>query len=133
MKYCPICGESIKHTTKSMAYNYKGGSITLEQPCEYCNSCNESFLSKEDINATKKELADFKRGIDHLLKTSEIKRIRNKIHLTQKEAADLFGGGVRAFHKYETGENSQNKPLDILLRLIDQNKISIDDIKKVAC
>jgi len=40
-------------------------------------------------------------------------------------------GGVRAFHKYETGENAQSRPLDILLKLMDSGKISMDNLRKV--
>jgi len=42
----------------------------------------------------------------------------------------LFGGEVRVFHKYETAEITQSKPLDILFRFFDSNKITLDDIKK---
>ena len=34
--------------------------------------------------------------------------------------------------EYKTAEVTQSKPLDILLRLIDNNKISFDDVKSVA-
>lgn len=54
------------------------------------------------------------------------------MHLNQQEASALFGGGVHAFYKYETAEITQSKPLDILFRLLDQKKISLDDIKQVA-
>ena len=62
----------------------------------------------------------------------QLKRIRKKLHITQQDASEVFGGGIRAFHKYETAESTQSKPLDILLRLIDSNKISFDDVKSVA-
>ena len=43
----------------------------------------------------------------------------------------IFGGGVRAFHKYETGENTQSRPLDILLKLVNSGKVTIDDIQNI--
>jgi len=67
---------------------------------------------------SQKQIADFKRTVDHLL--------------TQEKASLFFGGGVRAFHKYETGENAQSRPLDILLKLMDNGKISMDDLKSVG-
>jgi len=66
-----------------------------------------------------------------ILLTNELKKLE-KINLTQEDAATLFGGGIRAFHKYETAEATQSKPLDVLLRLIDSNKISLDDVRRVA-
>lgn len=132
MTNCPICNGKIEYTSKMVTYKYKDHSEQINQSGEYCLECGESFLSPKDLKATKKEIADFKREVEHLLKSDDLKRIRKKTNLTQEEAAVLFGGGIRAFHKYETGENIQSKPLDILLKLIDMKKISIDDIKQVA-
>ena len=94
--------------------------------------CNEAFLSPKDLKSTKLEIANFKRKVDHFLTTDELKRIRKKLQINQQEAAMIFGGGIRAFHKYETAEVTQSKPLDILLRLIDTNRVSFDDIKRVS-
>ena len=132
MTNCPICNGNIEYTTKPIVYNYRNHNLTINQSGHYCSQCNESFLSPKDIKATKKEIIDMQRSIDHLLTTNEIKKIRKKINLTQEDAAALFGGGIRAFHKYETAEATQSKPLDILLRLIDSNKISLDDVRRVA-
>ncbi|MDY0328429.1 MAG: type II toxin-antitoxin system MqsA family antitoxin [Arcobacteraceae bacterium] len=129
---CPICNGNVEYTTKPIKYSYKNHTITINQLGNYCTQCNESFLSPKDLKATKKEIIDFQRTVDHLLTTDELKKIRKKFKLTQEDAASLFGGGIRAFHKYETAEATQSKPLDILLRLIDANKISLDDVKDMA-
>lgn len=132
MKNCPVCGGKLEHKKKDIVYEYKGEKTTISQPAEYCVSCGESFLSADDIKATKKDIVDFKRSVDHLLKTEEIKNIRKKLNLTQQEAGKIFGGGIRSFYKYETGENNPHRSLDILLRLIDQKKIDLDDILEVV-
>ncbi|MFP4487295.1 MAG: type II toxin-antitoxin system MqsA family antitoxin [Campylobacterales bacterium] len=132
MKNCPICSKRLKHKTSPTVYNYKNESITINQPGCYCDNCDEEYLSPSDLKSTKKEIADFKRRVDHLLTTDELKSIRKKLKLTQEQAAELFGGGVRAFHKYETAEATQSKPLDILLRLVASKKISLDDVKSIC-
>lgn len=132
MKNCPICGGSVEYTTKTVTHTYKNHSRDIEQPGDYCTSCNEGFLTSKDLKVTREEIVNFHREIDHFLTTKEMKKIRKKIHLNQQEASALFGGGVRAFYKYETAEITQSKPLDILFRLLDQKKISLDDIKNVA-
>lgn len=129
MKNCPICGKKLEHQTKPTVYQYKNESITIEQPGYYCDDCDEAYLCSKDLRATKKEIADFKRKIDHPLTTEELKTIRKKLKLTQQQAAEVFGGGVRAFHKYETAETTQSKPLDILHRLVASKKVSLDDVK----
>ena len=132
MEYCPKCHGSIEHTVKTVKYEYKGHTMYLKQPGHHCLECDDSYLSADDIKATKIDIANFEREVDHLLTTDEIRRIRKKSHLTELDAVKLFGGGIRSFHKYEAAEATQSKPLDILLRLIDLNKITLDDIKKVA-
>lgn len=129
MKTCPICSGGLERAEKETTLTYKGKNLTFLQPGEYCLQCHEGFLSPADMKATKKEIVDFKREVDGYLKTSQIKKIRKKLHLTQKAAAQIFGGGERSFYKYETGEVTQNKPLDLLLRLFDKEKISLSDLK----
>jgi HTH-type transcriptional regulator/antitoxin MqsA len=129
---CPLCnGTTIKKIVDT-PFEYKGKTTIIKQPQSYCEACNEGFLSHQDILATKKELADFRREQDGLLRSNEIKTIRKKIGLTQEKAAELFGGGVRAFHKYETGEIIQSKPLDTLLRLLQNNVIDLGAISRVS-
>jgi len=132
MKNCPICDGAIEYTSKVITHTYKNHTKNIKQQGEYCTVCKESFLSPKDLKATREEIVNFHREIDHLLTTNELKRIRKKSNLTQQDAAVLFGGGIRSFHKYETAEITQSKPLDILFRLIDQKKISLDDIKQVV-
>ena len=132
MKNCPVCNGKLEYMKKDIVYMYKGEEIMISQPCEYCLQCDESFLSPLDIKATKRDIVDFKRSVDHLLRTEEIKKIRKKLNLTQQEASRIFGGGIRSFYKYETGENNPHRSLDILLRLIDQKKIDLDDVRQFS-
>ena len=72
-----------------------------------------------------------KREENKFLQAEEIIAFRKITGLSQIDAAKLFGGGVRAFYKYEKEEQCQNKPLDILMRLILRDKISLDDIRSL--
>lgn len=132
MKKCPICDGVLDREDKVVVYSYKNHTKEIIQSGDYCIECKEGFLSPKDLKVSQKAIADFKREVDHLLTTDEVRAIRKKLKLTQEKASSLFGGGVRAFHKYETGENAQSKPLDILLKLIDSGKLSMDDIQTVS-
>ncbi|WP_137803841.1 type II toxin-antitoxin system MqsA family antitoxin [Pseudomonas sp. G(2018)] len=53
---------------------------------------------------------------------SEMRRIRRKLHLTQKDAVKLLsGGGHNAFSRYERGELAPPQPLFTLMRLLDRH------------
>lgn len=52
----------------------------------------------------------------------EMKRIRRKLHFTQKSAVQLLsGGGHNAFSRYERAEVEPPKPLFVLMRLLDRH------------
>jgi transcriptional regulator with XRE-family HTH domain len=55
----------------------------------------------------------------------EIRRIREKIGLSQVEAGELLGGGPRAFTKYESGTIKPTTATANLLRLLDANPSTI--------
>lgn len=133
MKTCPLCEEELiyKDNIKKI-YTYKNHNKDIFDSGLYCKECDELFMDSKPLDKNDKVIKEFKKEVDHLLSTSQLKKIRKKIDLSQKEASELFGGGVRAFHKYESGLNTQSKPLDILLRLIDKGKISISDVREVV-
>lgn len=129
MKTCPICDGNIKREERSISYKYKEHARDILQVADYCTECNEAFLSPKDLKNSQKAISNFKREIDSLLTTDEVKAIRKELNLTQEAASSIFGGGVRAFHKYETGENIQSRPLDILLKLLNSGKVTMEDMQ----
>jgi HTH-type transcriptional regulator / antitoxin MqsA len=50
-----------------------------------------------------------------------IANVRKKLALDQREAAELFGGGVNAFSRYETGVTRPPLALVKLLKLLDRH------------
>ncbi|MBV4522894.1 type II toxin-antitoxin system MqsA family antitoxin [Pseudomonas sp. SWRI74] len=64
---------------------------------------------------------------------AEMKRIRRKLHLTQKETVQLLsGGGHNAFSRYERGEVLPPKALMLLMRLLDRYPHLLADAKALA-
>lgn len=53
------------------------------------------------------------------LSSADIRRIRESLGLTQIEAGELLGGGIRAFRKYESGSVTPTAPTISLLRILD--------------
>lgn len=82
-----------------------------------CDNCEERFVSPEVAKRNAPRIADAKRRSEGLLTGGEIAAIRKGMGLSQSDAAEIFGGGVNAFSKYERGEVVQSKAMDLLLRL----------------
>ena len=116
---CPFCGEGhLIRDTRDVEYTYKGAKLLIAQPGLYCNECDESILEPKDMAFNRADLQAFRARIDGLLEPKQIQKIRKQIGLTQKQAADIFGGGHNAFSRYEKGETPPPKPLSLLLELL---------------
>jgi HTH-type transcriptional regulator/antitoxin MqsA len=55
--------------------------------------------------------------------------VRKKLNLDQREAAELFGGGVNAFSRYENGKTKPPIALVKLLKLLDRHPDLLPEVK----
>ncbi len=58
-----------------------------------------------------------------------IAKVRRKLDLDQREAAELFGGGVNAFSRYENGKTKPPLALVKLFRLLDRHPDLLDEVR----
>jgi HTH-type transcriptional regulator/antitoxin MqsA len=58
-----------------------------------------------------------------------IVKVRKKLALDQREAAEIFGGGVNAFSRYENGKTKPPLALVKLLKVLDRHPDLLDEIK----
>jgi HTH-type transcriptional regulator/antitoxin MqsA len=58
-----------------------------------------------------------------------IVKVRKKLALDQRQAAEIFGGGVNAFSRYENGKTKPPLALVKLLKVLDQHPELLDEIK----
>lgn len=130
-EHCPFCGElEYHHQTRPLQLKYKGQSITVNQPGFWCNTCGEGVIDSADRKITQKQLQAFRAKIDGLLTPDEIKLIRQKLHIRQREAGEMFGGGINAFSRYERGETPVPKAVSLLLILLNQHPNLFSEINK---
>ena len=61
--------------------------------------------------------------------SQEIRRIRRKLGLTQREAARLTGGGHNAFSRYERGQVTPMPAVLNLFRLLDKHPDLLADLR----
>lgn len=128
---CPETGKPMVRDVRPMTITYKGQSVTIDMPGWYCDESGESIHTGEDMKVSDAALKALRNQID-LLKPQEVKRIRTKIGLTQREAGSIFGGGPNAFQKYEQGTVTVSKPMSNLLRVLEKHPEEIEELKKYA-
>jgi HTH-type transcriptional regulator / antitoxin MqsA len=122
MKNCSICGSTeVKNEEVTEILNYKGQTKIFQNYKIYkCYSCKEEFVDEVFLDSISGEIRDFHREVDGLLVPSEIKRIRTSYGFSQEAFGEILGGGKKAFARYENGSITQSKPMDNLLRIINE-------------
>lgn len=60
-----------------------------------------------------------------------ILQVRKKLHLDQREAAEIFGGGINAFSRYENGKTRPPLALVKLFKLLDRHPDLLREIRAV--
>ena len=126
---CPLCGEfKQEHKIKAMTYRYKNIEFVINQPALWCESCGEGIIDGKDSKAVMPLILQEKSKIDGLLTPEEIKQVRNKLKLTQRQAAALFGGGINAFSRYEKGKLPIPRSLSLLLTILRNHPKQLKDI-----
>jgi HTH-type transcriptional regulator / antitoxin MqsA len=129
---CPICGAAkLVHDTRDLPYTYKGESTIIPTVVgDFCPACDEALLDQEQGDRYSALIGQFQRQINAAyVDPSYITKVRKKLDLDQREAAELFGGGVNAFSRYENGKTKPPLALVKLLKLLDRHPDLLSEIR----
>ena len=58
-----------------------------------------------------------------------IARVRRKLDLDQRQAAEIFGGGVNAFSRYENGKTKPPLALVKWLKVLDRHPDLLSEVR----
>ena len=121
---CPICAEQeLVPDTRDIDYSYKGESAKIfSVQGDFCPSCGEMILDSTEAAKVSAAMMEFNKQVNAaIVDPMFITSVRKKLNLDQREAAALFGGGVNAFSRYETGKTKPPLSLVKLLRILDSH------------
>jgi HTH-type transcriptional regulator/antitoxin MqsA len=129
---CPSCGTAkLVHGTRDMRYTYKGESTVLRQVTgEFCPACDESVLDAAESRRTMNLMLAFNKEVNgSIVDPAFIAGVRKKLDLDQREAGEIFGGGVNAFSRYENGKTRPPLALVKLLKLLDRHPELLNEVR----
>ena len=129
---CPSCGAAkLIHDTRDILYVYKGEATTLPAVTgDYCPVCGEVVLNREHGDRYSQLLGRFQRQVNAaLVDPGFIAKVRKKLDLDQRQAAEIFGGGVNAFSRYENGKTKPSLALVKLLKVLDRHPDLLNEVK----
>jgi HTH-type transcriptional regulator/antitoxin MqsA len=129
---CPVCGEAeLIHDTRDLPYTYKGeATIIPAVVADFCPACDESITDLAETDRVMREMQAFNKQVNAaIVDPSFIVGVRKKLDLGQREAAEIFGGGVNAFSRYENGKTKPPLALVKLFKLLDRHPELLTEIR----
>ena len=129
---CPVCGAAeLIQDTRDLPYTYKGEATIIPAVTgDVCPACDEVVLNREHGDRYSELLGAFQRQVNAAFVDPDyITRVRRKLDLDQRQAAELFGGGVNAFSRYENGKTKPPLALVKLFKLLDRHPDLLDELR----
>lgn len=131
---CPICAEAeLVRDTRDMPYIYKGESTILPNVTgDFCPACGEAILDMNEAERTGALMREFSKQVNaSIVDPSFIAGVRKKLNLDQREAAEIFGGGINAFSRYENGKTKPPLALIKLLKVLDRHPDLLAEVRTI--
>ena len=129
---CPMCGAAeLIHDTRDLPYSYKGETTFIAAVTgDFCPACAEGLLDAEQSDYFSSAIGEFNLQVDAgIVEPGFIAKVRKKLALDQREAAIIFGGGVNAFSRYETGKTKPSLALVKLLKVLDRHPDLLQEVR----
>ena len=129
---CPICARAkLVHDTRDIPYTYKGESTVIPGVTgDFCPACGEAIFNAAEGQRTSTLMLEFNKQVNATIVDPEfISRVRKSLALDQREAAEIFGGGVNAFSRYENGKTKPPLALVKLLKVLEQHPDLLAEIR----
>lgn len=131
---CPVCGAmELVQDTRDQTFTYKGETTVINSVTgQFCPACDEAILDAGESERVMNEMRAFSRQINAaIVEPDFIASVRKKLALDQREAAEIFGGGVNAFSRYENGKTRPSLALVKLLKVLDRHPELLGEIRTV--
>jgi len=132
---CPVCGAAqLIHDTRDLPYTYKGETTVIPAvTADFCPACDESITDMLETERVMREMQAFNKQVNAaIVDPGFIVSVRKKLDLGQREAAEIFGGGINAFSRYENGKTKPPLALVKLLRVLDRHPELLGEVKANA-
>lgn len=129
---CPVCGAAkLMHATRDVPYVYKGEATRIPAVSgDWCAKCGEGVLDARESSRVSAAMLAFNKQVNaSAVDPKFITDVRKKLALDQREAAEIFGGGVNAFSRYENGKTRPPLALIKLLRVLDHHPELLEEVR----
>lgn len=125
----PETGETLKRDIRPFEVAYKGETVVVELPGYYPAGAGDGVHVGKDMSVVDNALRELKEKTEGVPTPATIRRVRAKLHLSQREAGAVFKVGENAFDKYERGLIEPSGPTIQLIKVLDRHPELVEDLR----
>lgn len=125
----PETGETLTRGTRPFAVTYRGEMVMVQLPGYYPAGDGDGVVIGNDMSVVDAALRALKERVDGIPAPDTIRRLREKLRLSQRQAGHLFRVGENAFDKYERGLVEPSGPTIQLMHLLDKHPALADELR----
>lgn len=96
----------------------------------FCDTCKEIEFCDGGSAARYAEVMDALIAERKTALALEVRNLRKKLKLTQRQASMIFGGGINAFSRYERGVTEPSRAVMTLLHVMERHPEIRDELCK---
>lgn len=120
--YCPYCNsEQEYYIEKRIFEKYKGVEVNVEENVPICKKCKNELIINDIEDKNLKRIYNKYRKIKNIITPNEIKALRNKYDISQRELTAILDFGKMTINRYENGSLPSKSHSDYL-KLISKDE-----------
>ena len=131
-RQCATCGTpDMVYGKRDISRDFEGSSIITVPDVEgwTCTICGElEFATPESAQSFFEQVTALQQR-ERTRQAGELRAIRKRLKLTQRQAAELFGGGANAFSDYERGTIKPARSTVLLLHILDHHPELLQELR----
>ncbi len=127
----PETGKVLVRGIRTVTLTFRSQSETVELPGWYPVddlTAEQGIHDARDMQVSDRAITVMKARELGVLTPEQIRSVRKRLKLSQREAGRLIGGGPNAFQKYESGDVLLSKAADTALRLLSNNPKRLEEL-----
>ncbi|MDR9428958.1 MAG: type II toxin-antitoxin system MqsA family antitoxin [Salibaculum sp.] len=127
----PETGGTLVRGVRTVTLTFRSQSETVELPGWYPvddPTADQGIHDAKDMQVSDRAINTMKARETGVMTPEQVRSVRKKLRLSQRDAGRIIGGGPNAFQKYESGGVVLSKAADTALRLLSNNPKRLDEI-----
>lgn len=116
---CPACGSIMQEVIAELDFPVNSEEVTVPDISHLrCPACNEVMLRLDEARVLRERAFALYQKKYGLLTADEIRRIRERLGITQARLAALLRLGANTISRWEAGRTIQTTSMDLMLRMV---------------